>query len=208
MFQAGQVCESTPNIPLIDDESNLGGIAAAGAVTMFGPNVDSSTNLSNITFDFRETTMRDGSINILLTSFDADADDAFWAELRLRLDPQAREHLVTGASIEKSIAPLRSFVAEPMRYGNLFLAGDAAHIVPPTGAKGLNLAVHDVRLLADAMVSYNEHCAAGIEANIERIDALMHNSLMLVTALSPVVGYDHAARIAKKAGSTISTAFL
>ena len=68
------------------------------------------------------------------------SDDAFWAELRARLDDAAAAALVTGPSIEKSIAPLRSFVAEPMRFGRLFLAGDAAHIVPPTGAKGLNLA--------------------------------------------------------------------
>ena len=75
------------------------------------------------------------------------SDDAFWAELRSRLDPKAAADLVTGPSIEKSIAPLRSFVAEPMRFGRLFLAGDAAHIVPPTGAKGLNLAAGDVGLL-------------------------------------------------------------
>ncbi|MEO7152954.1 MAG: 4-hydroxybenzoate 3-monooxygenase [Burkholderiaceae bacterium] len=80
------------------------------------------------------------------------SDAAFWDELRRRLDPLAAETLVTGASIEKSIAPLRSFVAEPMRYGRLFLAGDAAHIVPPTGAKGLNLAASDVRTLAAALV--------------------------------------------------------
>jgi p-hydroxybenzoate 3-monooxygenase len=67
-------------------------------------------------------------------------DERFWDELRGRLDPKTADALVTGASIEKSIAPLRSFVAEPMRFGRLFLAGDAAHIVPPTGAKGLNLA--------------------------------------------------------------------
>ena len=66
------------------------------------------------------------------------SDDAFWDELRRRLDPEAAETMLTGPSFEKSIAPLRSFVAEPMRFGNLFLAGDAAHIVPPTGAKGLN----------------------------------------------------------------------
>ena len=81
------------------------------------------------------------------------SDEAFWNELRARLDPEARERLVTGPSLEKSIAPLRSFVAEPMRFGSLFLAGDAAHIVPPTGAKGLNLAVADVALLAPALVS-------------------------------------------------------
>ena len=91
------------------------------------------------------------------------SDDAFWAELRLRLDPEARERLVTGASIEKSIAPLRSFVAEPMRFGRLFLAGDAAHIVPPTGAKGLNLAASDVGFLFDALA---EHYREGSEAGI------------------------------------------
>ncbi len=74
-------------------------------------------------------------------------DEKFWDELKRRLDPQAADHLVTGPSIEKSIAPLRSFVAEPMRFGRLFLAGDAAHIVPPTGAKGLNLAASDVHYL-------------------------------------------------------------
>ena len=82
------------------------------------------------------------------------SDDAFWTELKLRLDPEARERIVTGASIEKSIAPLRSFVAEPMRFGRLFLAGDAAHIVPPTGAKGLNLATGDVKYLSDALIEY------------------------------------------------------
>ena len=82
------------------------------------------------------------------------SDDAFWAELRLRLDGQACEALVTGPSIEKSIAPLRSFVAEPMRFGRLFLAGDAAHIVPPTGAKGLNLAVTDVKYLSQALIEH------------------------------------------------------
>jgi len=93
------------------------------------------------------------------------SDVAFWAELRLRLDPQARADLVTGASIEKSIAPLRSFVTEPMRFGRLFLAGDAAHIVPPTGAKGLNLAASDVKYLSQALQDfYLERSQAGIEA--------------------------------------------
>ena len=92
------------------------------------------------------------------------SDAAFWDELRARLDPEAAEALVTGPSIEKSIAPLRSFVAEPMRFGRLFLAGDAAHIVPPTGAKGLNLAASDVRYLARALAEhYAEHSAAGID---------------------------------------------
>ena len=71
-----------------------------------------------------------------------------------RLDQKARDALVTGPSIEKSIAPLRSFVAEPLRFGRLFLAGDAAHIVPPTGAKGLNLAVSDVRYLAHGLIAH------------------------------------------------------
>lgn len=75
------------------------------------------------------------------------SDDRFWEELSIRLGEDTARELQTGPSFEKSIAPLRSFVAEPMRYGNLFLAGDAAHIVPPTGAKGLNLAVGDIRIL-------------------------------------------------------------
>lgn len=79
-------------------------------------------------------------------------DARFWEELAARIGSDAAADLETGPSIEKSIAPLRSFVAEPMRYGNLFLAGDAAHIVPPTGAKGLNLAVADVRLLSRALI--------------------------------------------------------
>ncbi|MBQ8104962.1 MAG: 4-hydroxybenzoate 3-monooxygenase [Afipia sp.] len=91
-------------------------------------------------------------------------DDKFWDELKRRLDREAVDHLVTGPSIEKSIAPLRSFVAEPMRFGRLFLAGDAAHIVPPTGAKGLNLAASDVHYLAIALREfYAEKSAAGID---------------------------------------------
>lgn len=82
------------------------------------------------------------------------SDDRFWDELSARLGPEIAANLCTGPSIEKSIAPLRSFVAEPMRYGRLFLAGDAAHIVPPTGAKGLNLAVADIRLLARAFIAH------------------------------------------------------
>jgi p-hydroxybenzoate 3-monooxygenase len=81
-------------------------------------------------------------------------DERFWEELRQRLPEDARSALVTGPSIEKSIAPLRSVVVEPMRFGKLFLAGDAAHIVPPTGAKGLNLAASDVRTLHRALVEY------------------------------------------------------
>jgi p-hydroxybenzoate 3-monooxygenase len=93
------------------------------------------------------------------------SDAAFWGELRSRLDPAAAASLVTGPSIEKSIAPLRSFVVEPMRFGRLFLAGDAAHIVPPTGAKGLNLATADVGYLARALAEhYTDKSDAGIEA--------------------------------------------
>jgi p-hydroxybenzoate 3-monooxygenase len=92
-------------------------------------------------------------------------DAAFWQELRLRLDEEANAKLVTGPSIEKSIAPLRSFVTEPMRFGRLFLAGDAAHIVPPTGAKGLNLAATDVKYLCNALVDfYQDHTEAGIDS--------------------------------------------
>ena len=92
-------------------------------------------------------------------------DDRFWDELKQRLDPEAADKLVTGPSIEKSIAPLRSFVAEPMRFGRMFLAGDAAHIVPPTGAKGLNLAGSDVRFLSQALREYyDEKSSAGIDA--------------------------------------------
>ena len=82
------------------------------------------------------------------------SDDKFWDELKRRLPADVAARLITGASIEKSIAPLRSFVAEPMRYGNLFLAGDAAHIVPPTGARGLNSAASDIYYLYHAMVAH------------------------------------------------------
>ena len=78
-------------------------------------------------------------------------DDRFWQEFRARCSKDMADSIVTGPSIEKSIAPLRSFVSEPMRYGHLFLAGDGAHIVPPTGAKGLNLAVSDVFYLSRAL---------------------------------------------------------
>ncbi|WP_202742416.1 4-hydroxybenzoate 3-monooxygenase [Acinetobacter calcoaceticus] len=92
------------------------------------------------------------------------SDEKFWDELKNRLDPESREKLITGASIEKSIAPLRSFVTEPMRFGKLFLAGDAAHIVPPTGAKGLNLAASDIAYLSSALIEYY---AEGSEQGID-----------------------------------------
>ncbi len=92
-------------------------------------------------------------------------DDAFWAELRRRIPKDHADKLVTGPSIEKSIAPLRSFVTEPMRWGRLFLCGDAAHIVPPTGAKGLNTAASDVHYLYTALRDFYENASdAGIDA--------------------------------------------
>jgi len=101
----------------------------------------------------------------LTDKIDEWTDDAFWQELRLRLDDEGRDKLVTGPSIEKSIAPLRSFVTEPMRFGRMFLAGDAAHIVPPTGAKGLNLAATDVKYLSEGFIGYyKDHSEAAIDA--------------------------------------------
>ena len=104
----------------------------------------------------------------LAEDIDSWPDERFWEELKPRLDDEARERLVTGPSIEKSIAPLRSFVAEPMRFGRLFLAGDAAHIVPPTGAKGLNLAASDVRYLARALI---EHYKGKSDAGLDHYSA-------------------------------------
>ena len=96
-------------------------------------------------------------------------DDKFWDELRRRLPVDLAEVLVTGPSVEKSIAPLRSFVAEPLRFGRLFLAGDAAHIVPPTGAKGLNLASSDVYYLFAGLQEYfRDGSDAGIDAYSHR----------------------------------------
>ena len=93
------------------------------------------------------------------------SDEAFWAELKRRLPEDVAGGLITGPSIEKSIAPLRSYVAEPMRYGNLFLAGDAAHIVPPTGARGLNSAASDIHYLYHAFVDhYRNSDDAGLDA--------------------------------------------
>ena len=93
------------------------------------------------------------------------SDDRFWDEFRLRVGPAVAARLETGPSIEKSIAPLRSFVAEPMRFGNLFLVGDAAHIVPPTGAKGLNLAASDVGYLSRALIErYRDNRADALAA--------------------------------------------
>ena len=97
------------------------------------------------------------------------SDETFWAELKRRLPAEVAAQLITGPSIEKSIAPLRSFVAEPMRYGNLFLAGDAAHIVPPTGARGLNSAASDIYYLYHAMVAhYKNGDSTGLDKYSEK----------------------------------------
>jgi p-hydroxybenzoate 3-monooxygenase len=96
------------------------------------------------------------------------SDARFWDELRARLNPDVAAGLKTGPAIEKSIAPLRSFVAEPLQHGRLFLAGDAAHIVPPTGAKGLNLAMHDVQVLAEAFADHYRGSSAGIDGYSEQ----------------------------------------
>jgi p-hydroxybenzoate 3-monooxygenase len=101
-------------------------------------------------------------------SLDAWSDDAFWDELRRRIPEEAADRLVTGPSIEKSIAPLRSFVAEPMRWGRLLLCGDAAHIVPPTGAKGLNLAASDVHYAYHALAA---HYLDGDDTGLETYSA-------------------------------------
>jgi p-hydroxybenzoate 3-monooxygenase len=104
-------------------------------------------------------------IQVPLTDTTEDwSDEAFWAELKRRLPGEVAAGLVTGPSIEKSIAPLRSFVAEPMRYGRLFLAGDAAHIVPPTGARGLNSAASDIYYLYHAMV---DHYKKGSDSGLD-----------------------------------------
>ena len=102
------------------------------------------------------------------------SDERFWGELKARFPTNIADKIMTGPSIEKSIAPLRSFVAEPMHYGNLFLAGDAAHIVPPTGAKGLNLAVSDVYYLARGFAAYYN------EGDSDHLDAYSQTALRRV----------------------------
>jgi p-hydroxybenzoate 3-monooxygenase len=109
-------------------------------------------------------------IQVPLTDSTEDwSDDAFWTELKRRLPADVASRLITGPSIEKSIAPLRSFVAEPMRHGRLFLAGDAAHIVPPTGARGLNSAASDIYYLYHAMLDhYKKADDAGLDGYSQR----------------------------------------
>lgn len=97
------------------------------------------------------------------------SDERFWGELKRRLPDDLATKLVTGHSLEKSIAPLRSYVVEPMQYGRLFLVGDAAHIVPPTGAKGLNLAASDVNYLWRILMQYYQHGRSDLLATYSRL---------------------------------------
>ncbi|GAA1258042.1 4-hydroxybenzoate 3-monooxygenase [Sphaerisporangium rubeum] len=115
-------------------------------------------------------------------------DDRVWAELRTRLETVPDFELATGPILDKSVTPMRAYVAEPMRYGRLFLAGDAAHIVPPTGAKGLNLAVADVRLLTDALARWYATGSADLldsysEACLKRVWSAQHFSWWMTTLL-------------------------
>lgn len=124
------------------------------------PPVHDELIYANHTRGFALCSMRNSGLSRYYLQAPADTDladwpdERFWHELESRLPPAVAERLVTGPSIEKSLAPLRSFVVEPMRFGRLFLAGDSAHIVPPTGAKGLNLAVSDVHYLQNALTDY------------------------------------------------------
>jgi p-hydroxybenzoate 3-monooxygenase len=140
------------------------------------------------------------------------SDARFWSELKLRLDADTASRIVTGPSIEKSIAPLRSFVAEPMRFGRLFLAGDAAHIVPPTGAKGLNLAASDVKMLFEALTEfYTEQSDAGINgysqralSKVWRVERFSWWLTTLMHRFEDGTGFDHkmqAAELAYLVGS-------
>jgi p-hydroxybenzoate 3-monooxygenase len=131
-------------------------------------------------------------------------DERFWNELKLRLDDEARGRLVTGPSLEKSIAPLRSFVAEPMRFGRLFLAGDAAHIVPPTGAKGLNLAASDVCYLSQGLQEfYREKSTGGLDRYSDRALARIWQAerfswwMTMLLHTFPTGGFDRKVQLAE-----------
>jgi p-hydroxybenzoate 3-monooxygenase len=141
------------------------------------------------------------------------SDDRFWGEFSRRIPPDAASSLETGPRLEMSVAPLRSFVAEPMRYDRLFLAGDAAHIVPPTGAKGLNLAVSDVRFLVEALTAYyregrtalldgySDRCLARVW-KAQRFSWWMTNLTHRFPDASPFEQRVQAAELAYLAGST------
>lgn len=131
-------------------------------------------------------------------------DDRLWEELKERLGPDVAKNMTTGPAIEKSIAPLRSFVCETMRHGRLFLAGDSAHIVPPTGAKGLNLAVGDIHYLSTALIAhYDSGADRGLEQYAEvalrRVWKSERFSWMLTTLLHDFDGDDEFARRMKVA---------
>ncbi len=131
------------------------------------------------------------------------SDDRFWEEFSRRIPSEAASRLVTGPSIEKSIAPLRSFVSEPLRWGNLFLVGDAAHIVPPTGAKGLNLAASDVFYLHQALIdAVKGGSTTGIEEYsaraLQRIWKAMRFSWQMTTMLHRFDGEDSFAEQMRK----------
>jgi p-hydroxybenzoate 3-monooxygenase len=132
------------------------------------------------------------------------SDEQFWEELKKRLPGATSTSLVTGPSIEKSIAPLRSFVSEPLRWGNLFLVGDATHIVPPTGAKGLNLAVSDVFYLHQALIdAVKKNDKAQLEGYsekaLQRIWKAMRFSWQMTTMLHQFDGEDNFAAQMRKA---------
>ncbi|MBB6548442.1 4-hydroxybenzoate 3-monooxygenase [Nonomuraea rubra] len=126
-------------------------------------------------------------------------DERIWAELRTRLETVPGFTLATGEIMERGITPMRGFVAEPMQYGRLYLAGDAAHIVPPTGAKGLNLAVADVRVLTEALVAYFGSGSAELldgysEACLKRVWRAQHFSWWMTTLLHTFEDDDPYAR--------------
>ncbi|MER6583296.1 4-hydroxybenzoate 3-monooxygenase [Nonomuraea sp. NPDC001023] len=138
--------------------------------------------------------MRSPTVSRFYLQVPADADVAqwpderVWAELKARLETVPGFQLATGEIIEKGVTPMRSFVAEPMQYGRLYLAGDAAHIVPPTGAKGLNLAVADVRVLTEALAAFFEHGSTELldgysTACLKRVWRAQHFSWWMTTLL-------------------------
>ncbi len=158
------------------------------------PPVNDELVYSNTSRGFALASMRNANLSRyyiqvpLADSVEDWSDEAFWEEFKRRLPSDLAEKLVTGPSIEKSIAPLRSFVSEPLRWGNLFLVGDAAHIVPPTGAKGLNLAASDVYYLFNALVErFKNGSTQGIEEYSEkalsRIWKAMHFSWQMTMML-------------------------
>jgi p-hydroxybenzoate 3-monooxygenase len=120
--------------------------------------------------------------------------DLFFDELRRRLDPATADMVETGPALELGLAPLRSFVAEPLRFGRLFLAGDAGHIVPPTGAKGLNLAASDAYYLSEAITEfYDEGSSDGIDAYSARALARVWRSVRFSAHMTALTHLDPTA---------------